>query len=286
MLPRLLASLPAAVVTVGVAMGLGVVTGLAGRVVALVGLYEVLAALVLSIVAVAACHLFRHRPGKLAPLLAILAALAWMAAHRVTDAWAFRSEQAQAVQQEAAHLVDQFVAAGADTPLQLVDAGLQAETGHGGLRGALMVLLKGGVVATRALGQARVLPASLAVHVAVLGLLAGLVAVVIHRALVHLAGEPICATCQRYLRRRQLGHVDADEAARLAEAWSQGQREEPHRLSSAGIALAYEDTCPAGHTQRPGYALVRARRRGLARTAPGPLAALPPMVDPQVQSPT
>lgn len=281
-------SLLALLFTLLAAVLVGVITGFAGRVVSVLGLYDVVAALALSVVAVALHHVAQRRPGPERFLVASLAALTWLGAHRTTDAWAFRQEQGQAVLEQTDLLAADFIVSGADTPLQLVDAGLAADTGVPGLRGALLVQLKTGVVVHRALGATRVLPAPSWLVALFAACEAAFVTLVVARALGHLRNEPVCATCGRFLRRRALGPLTGQEVARLADAWSRGDRQVPTSTSkNATVALAYEDTCPQGHSHLPGYAAIRSRRRTLfggralfsAKAAtPGPLASLAPEV--------
>ena len=259
-------------------MLLGGFTGAASRVLQVFGLYEVLAALTLSLATVAVCHLLRARP--LPTLGAALPALLWLGAHHLTDAALFRLDQGQAVVREAESLAEDFLVAGADTPLELVDAGLAAETGVAGTQGALIVQLRAGVLVRRALGDARVLPVGLRWHALVLAVHAAFVLLVVRRALLHLRAEPVCAVCDRYLRRVALGQVDAGEVARLAQAWQDGTRTPPQVTAPAQpVALIYEERCPAGHTLEPGFSAVRLRRKGLARSLPGPIASLPAVTE-------
>lgn len=267
----MLGSLIGAVVTGGF-------TGAAGRVLHLFGLYDVLAALVLSIVAAALAHMTRLRPGPLVSAgLAVFVAVAWLGTHRVVDAALFRLDQAQAVELEAARMTQDFLAAGVDGPLELVDAGLTAETGMPGVRGAAVVLLRAGILVRRALADERMLPTPLWLHALVLACEAAFVAVVVRRALLHLATDPICTVCGRYLRRMPQGAVDADGLALLVQAWARGERPEvvAKAANAAVAAQVVEDACPAGHTAKPGFAAVRPRKRGLGRQVPGPLASLP-----------
>jgi hypothetical protein len=277
-MPRLASvrSVLALVATLMVAALIGVVTGFAGRVLAVLGLYDVVAALALSVAAVTIHHLFGVRPQAGRFLVAALASVTWLAAHRVTDAWAFRQEQGQAVIEQTDLLAADYLVSGAETPLQLVDAGLAADTGASGLRGALLVQVKAGIVVHRAMGVSRVLPAPRWLF----GLLAAcetaFVTVLIARALLQLQREPVCATCGRLLRRRPLGPVGADELARLAQAWSHGDRDAPvsHPQVQA-VAMAFEDACPAGHSRQPGYAALSVRSRSPRGPVPA-LASLPP----------
>jgi hypothetical protein len=276
----------AALFTFAAALLIGIVTGFAGRIVHVIGLYEVFAALTISVVAVAMHHALQHRPGPGRFVVAILTTLGWMAAHQWTDAWAFRQEQGQIVAQQTDLLAEDFVVSGADTPLQLVDLGLQADTGIGGVRGALLAQMRAGLVVQRAFGAARVLPLPRWGFALALACQVAFVALVLARALANLAQEPVCATCGRFLRRQKLGSVGCHEVARLAQAWSEGERAMPqltgagHNVTATGpgAATIYADTCPSGHSLQPGFAAVRVRGRQLATSAPGPLAALPPIV--------
>lgn len=266
-------------------VGVGAVTAMAGRSVYVLGLYDVVAALSISIGLVFLAHLtrLRHRAALLG--LAVLAALLWLGAQRVVDAWAFRLEQGQEVQAHAAELAPDMIAVHAAAPLDLVDAGLEAETGAPGLRGALRVGLRSGLVVSRAFGVSRILPAPSWLVALSIALEAAFVALMIARALQHLAQEPVCAQCGRFLRRTLMGPIDATEAARLATEWARGERVVPVVARLPGIAVAYQDACPAGHSAQPGYAILRVRRRSLRRSVPGPLADLPPALGARPSSP-
>jgi len=255
----------------------GAVTAAAGRSVLVLGLYDVVAALSISVGVVAFVHLARWRPGAAATALSILCALLWLGSNRTVDALLFRLEQGQEVARQAPELAPEFIAANAQTPLDLVDAGLAAETGASGLRGALRVSLRVGIVVSRAFGVSRVLPAPPWLVVLSMALEAAFVALIVARALQHLAREPMCAQCGRYLRRRPLGRCAAEEIERLATAWAQDRRVAPRISDMGGAAIAFEDHCPAGHTAQPGYAILGLRRHGLARQVPGPIADLPPV---------
>ena len=110
------------------------------------------------------------------------------------------------------------------------------------------------------------------------------VALMIARALQHLAHEPVCAGCGRYMRRALLGPIDAQEAARLATEWARGERSPPRIARVSGVAVAYQDSCPAGHSAQPGFAILRVRRRSLRRSVPGPLADLPAVLGADLSS--
>jgi hypothetical protein len=238
-----------------------------------VGLYEVAAALLLSVWTVSAHHLWRVVPGGGRFALAGLAAVAWLSCHLWVDAWAFRREQADAVVQEAALLARDFVVAGAGTPIELVDAGLRAETGQDGVRGALLVQAKSGLEIQRALGVTRVWPLPRWAWALARALQAAFVAWVIARSLHHLGTEPRCGLCGSYLRRQALGRVAEAHVDLLRAAWLAGQRETPIPVANGGI-WALRDTCPRGHTTLPGFTLVRPRQRRWSMRAPGPLAQL------------
>ena len=250
----------------GVAAILGVATGLAGRILTIFGFYEVLAALALSVAAVAIAHLLRWRPQVGALLIALVAGTVWLTVHRLTDAWAFRAEQAQAVLRESHDL--------ADTPLQLVDLGLNAETGADGIRGALLVEWRAGPLMLRAIGLERRLPAQPLVQALLLAATLAFLTVLLRRALLHLASEPRCAVCGRYLRRTRVGRVSADEAQRLAMAWAIGDVPSPEFVASATGPELLRESCSAGHTQREGLALVQYRSRTLGSGGGGLVARL------------
>lgn len=252
---------------------MGAATALAGRIVHLLGLYEVAATLVLSVVAVTVHHLCRAVPGGARYALAALAAATWIGCHLWVDAWSFRREQGEAVVQEAALLARDFVVAGAGTPLELVDAGLRAETGQDGVRGALLVQAKAGLEVQRTFGATRVWPMPRWGWALARALQAALVALGIARALKHLATEPRCDRCGRYLDRRVLGRLDDCVLPALQQAWQSGRREVPEPTAQGQLWL-WQDTCPAGHTAAPGYAIIRPRQRRWSMNAPGPLAQL------------
>ena len=257
------------------ACALGVATGLAGRVFTIFGFYEVLAALTLSVAAVAIAHLLRWRPGAGALVIALSAGSLWLAAHRLTDAWGFRAEQAQAVVRESSELAEDFLVSGADTPLQLVDLGLNAETGADGVRGALLVEWYGGPLMLRALGLERRLPPQPLTQALLLSATLALLTVLLRRALLHLAAEPMCAVCGRYLQRESLGRVAPDEARRLTMAWAQGERVAGEVTAQALGPELLRETCTAGHSAQPGFALVQRRSRGLGSGGGGLMARLP-----------
>lgn len=270
-----LAALPIALLlTMPLAMALGLATGMAGRVLQLLGFYEVLAAITLSVTTVALAHVLRWRPRAGALVLALVATLTWLTAHRLTDAWAFRQEQAKLVVEEAHTLAEDFLISGANTPLELVDLGLQAETGAQGVRGALIVEWNSGLLVLRAVGLERRLPPEPLLQALVLAATVAFLTLLIRRALLHLASQPACTTCQRYLRRTQLGHLNVERATALQEAWQQGQRTEP-TVETAGPLTAFRETCPAGHTQQPGFALIQVRGRTLGAAEAGLVARLP-----------
>ncbi len=248
---------------VAIAAVLGVATGLAGRVLAILGFYEVLAALTLSVVAVALAHLLRWRPRAGALVIAFAAATTWLAAHRLTDAWGFRAEQAQAVLREAHDLAEDFLISGADTPMQLVDLGLNAETGADGVRGALLVEWQNGQLVLRAIGLERRLPPEPLAQALWISATLAFLTVLVRRALLHLAAEPMCATCGRYLLRVRLGRVTPQEAERAAQAWAAGQALEPATTPRATGPELLRESCSVGHTTRPGLALVQTRQHTL-----------------------
>ncbi len=245
------------------ALLLGIATGLAGRVLTILGFYEVLAALVLSVAAVAYAHMLRWRPRAGALVLALAASATWLVAHRLTDAWGFRAEQAQMVLRESHELAEDFLVSGADTPLQLVDLGLNAETGADGVRGALLVEWDSGQLVLRALGLERRLPPLPWLQAVLLSATLAFLTVLIRRALLHLAAEPTCAVCGRYLQRQRLGRVTPEEAARATQAWAHGEPLEPTVSATLAGPELLRETCSAGHTAQPGLALVQYRGHSL-----------------------
>ncbi len=258
-----------------VALVLGVATGLAGRVLTILGFYEVLAALTLSVAAVAVAHGLRWRPRAGALLVALMAAGCWLTAHRLTDAWGFRAEQAQTVLRESHDLAEDFLVSGADTPMQLVDLGLNAETGADGVRGALLVEWRAGPLVLRAIGLERRLPPQPVAQALLLSATLAFLTVLVRRALLHLAAEPACPVCGRYLRRDRWGRVSALEAERLREAWSRNESPEASLTPTADGPELLRETCGAGHTPRPGWSLVQVRRRTLGSGGAALVARLP-----------
>lgn len=257
------------------AVGGGIACGLAGRVVYLLGLYDIAAGLGLGAAAVALCHLAQRPLGAWAGPVAMLAAGLWMAAAQTTDAWAFRQEQAQWLQGQPLLLAQDLAVAGVDDALALVDAGLRAETGADGLTGSWLAQGKAGVILQRAIGSQRVLPAPLPVRAAVMGGEIAFVALVVWRALQQLAREPVCPVCRRFLRRRPLGRVGQAQVDALRQAWALGDRALPTGDAAIAVALVYEDTCTFAHLMQPGLALVGLRGHRWGAQPPGPLAMLP-----------
>lgn len=253
---------------------LGVATGLAARVLSIIGFYEVLAALTLSVGAVALAHLTRWRPQSGAWAVALAAGLTWLVVDRTVGAWAFREEQAKLVVQEAHVLAEDFLISGADTPMDLVDVGLRAETGADGLRGAFLADWGAGQLAFRAIGLERRLPPATWLQALWIAGTAALLTLIVGRALHHLAGEPRCATCGRFLARQAMGRTSLRAVDELRGAWSAGERLRPEVAPTAPGPMAYEERCPAGHSTHVGYALVQFRGRTLGAGEGGLVARL------------
>ena len=127
----------------------------------------------------------------------------------------------------------------------------------------------------RALGLERRLPPQPLVQALLLAATLAFLAILVRRALLHLGAEPTCATCGRYLRRERLGRVTAEDATRLAQAWARGEPVEPQVDAAARGPDVLRETCSAGHTVRPGWALVHVRSRSLGSGGAGLVARLP-----------
>lgn len=162
------------------------------------GLYEVVAALTLAIAVVAICHALNFAPRIGFAALAVAVAIAWLGAHRVASAYGFRQQQAQAIAQEAELLTEDFLISGAQSPLDLVDAGFMAETGTTGVRAALLIELRAGFVVHRALQATRVVPLPLWAHALALAVEAAFVAFIVRRALGNPLAEPMCPVCAAF----------------------------------------------------------------------------------------
>ena len=256
----------------------GLCCGMAGRVVYLIGLYEVVAGLALGAAAVTLCHLARWRIGPMAGPLAAGAALVWLGFAQAADAWAFRQQQAQWLLDQPLLLAQDLAVAGVDSAMALVDAGLRAETGRDGLLGSWLAQGKPGIVVLRALGDPRVVPAPFSVRGFALGVSAAFVALVVWRALGQLTVAAACPRCGRFLRRRVLARVGDRQATALQQAWQTGDRALPTADGAPTVAVVYEDGCLPGHLALPGLALVGLRRHSWTLRHPGPrahIAAVP-----------
>ena len=253
---------------------LGGATALAARILHILGFYEVLAALTLSVLAVAFAHMLRWRPAAGAWLVALGAALAWLAADRTVGAWAFREEQAKLVVQEAHALAEDFLVSGADTPMGLVDLGFRAETGVDGLRGAWLTEWNAGQLAMRAGGLERRLPPSTWLQAVLMAATVAFLTLVIRRSLQHLGTEPVCPTCDRYLTRTALGRVGPAAVPTVVAAWQEGRRDVPESTVNGAGPVLYRESCAHGHTTQPGYALVQFRGHTLGAGEAGLVARL------------
>lgn len=248
--------------------------GFGGRAVLVVGLYESAAGVVLGAAAAMVCHALRLRPAKAAWPVAALAAAAWLCGWQSADAWAFRQEQAQWLLAQPMQMAQDMAVAGADSPLQLVDAGLRAETGRDGWLGAWLAQFKAGVWVVRTAGMQRAVAMPASGHAAWLGLQAAFVALMIQRALRHQAAQPVCLRCGRYLRRRRLAWVAEPEVDRIKAAWQQGNSGTPFQPAPATAARAelLADTCPHRCEGANQLALVGLRGRQFSARIPGELA--------------
>jgi len=261
----------------------GVLTGLAGRVVYLLGLYDLVLALVLGVTGVALWHLQRQLPPRwLRTTLALAVAVVALASSRFADVWAFYGSQLVEMQATPEAIANDLLVAGVDSPQALLDAGLQVETGHHGLRGALLLQIKTGLVMHRVGRLERVLPLAIQWQGFVLAGEIAVVLLLLTRIWGQLALEPRCPTCGRYLRRTPLQSLAEPDVERVAQAWQAGQRlgdpsSAPLLASPSGpiVATLLLDQCPIGHLQLPGLAIVRLRRRSLfGAGVPGPTLAL------------
>lgn len=261
----------------------GALTGLAGRVVYLLGLYDLVLALTLGVVGVALWHLQRQLPPRwLRTTLGLIVAVVALASSRVADVWAFYGNQLVEMQASPEAIATDLLVAGVDSPQALLDAGLQVETGHSGLRGALLLQIKTGLVIHRVGRLERVLPVALHWQGLVLAGQIAVVLLLLTRTWGQLVMEPRCPVCGSYLRRTPLVPLTEADVERLAAAWRAGVRlgdpaTAPLSPDAGGpnVATLLLDQCPMGHLQLPGLAIVRLRRRSLLGTGvPGPTLAL------------
>lgn len=270
----------AALLTLFAALLLGVMTGLAGRQIYVIGLWELCAAWMLSFVAVAVAHFFGVRRPVWLTTIGCIAALFWLVGFHFADAWAFRQEQIRLIAQRGLLLSDEAVLRDTGDPSQLVDLSLLGETGAMGLRGAARLLLERGLTVHRALGVSHILPVPSWLHAAVYGAQVTVVAVILSRALASLADQPVCSRCQTWLRREKLGFVAPHVADHAHDAWLLGDRIQPAANTQAGGAedlLLTRDRCPRGCTQTPGFSVLRRRAVGLSARKPGIFASIAPV---------
>jgi hypothetical protein len=261
----------------------GGLTGLAGRVVYLLGLYDLVLALALGVAGVALWHLQRQLPPRwLRITVGLLVAVVALSSSRLADVWAFYGSQLVEMQASPEAIANDLLVAGVDSPQALLDAGLQVETGHSGLRGALLLQIKTGLVMHRVGRLERVLPLAIQWQGLVLAGQIALVLLLLTRTWGQLVVEPRCPACGRYLRRTPLQSLAESDVELLAQAWRAGQRLgdptlAPLPASPTGpvVATLLLDQCPLNHLQQPGLAIVRLRRRSLFGTGvPGQTLAL------------
>jgi hypothetical protein len=257
---------------------LGAACALAGRIVLVVGLYDVVAALLLGAGAVALLHLLGLQPGRWRWPLAVAMAAVQAAALLSVDAWGAWRDQVRWVEANPEMNAEDLLVAGVDEASALVDLGLQAATGHGGAVGAWLQQWQAGLVVHRGLDDQRVWPLPTPIHAGVLGAEWAFVALLIARSLQNLQNEPRCQRCGAYLQRQVIARLSREAAQQLAERWAAGDLAEPQGDSEPVAALVYRDHCAAGHSVRPGLALVALRRRGWSGTSPGPWASIPPQI--------
>ncbi|MBI5607482.1 MAG: hypothetical protein HY902_01225 [Deltaproteobacteria bacterium] len=271
--------LAAAAASTTVALGAGIALGLASSHLDLIGLYDVAAALALGTATVAWLHLLQLAPGRASLAVALLVTLVEVTAFEWTAAQSFAREQAEWLAASPELEVQDLAVAGVDTAQELVEAGLKADTGHGGVLGAWLARGKAGIVIQRGGGSLRVVPAPLPVRAAWLGARIAAILLVVWRSLRHLAQQPRCSRCGRYQLRRERLRLTGAQAAELANAWQRGERPEPAGAEQGAVAALWQDECPVGHSQLPGLAIIGLRQHGWARRTPGPWAQVPAQTD-------
>ena len=239
--------------------------GLAGRVMYLLGLGELIVAVALGVLSVARWHLLRTlAPRWRLALWSVLLAVLAVGSARLADIWGLYQSQLNALTSQPEAIATDLVVAGLREPRELLDAGLQVETGRPGLAGAWLLQLKTGLVVHRAGRLERVVPLPAAAQALVLGLQVALVAVVLFRTQEQLRTQRRCQACGRYLRRTVLGGVaDADQALTALQAGQQ-----PRLTPERGAAhLLVQEQCPLGHLRPAGLVLLRPRQHQWHSTA-------------------
>ncbi len=264
----------AALLAALIASLVGVCTALVGATVGLLGLSEFVAAAILSVSLVALCHVLGLRQPRVLTAIAVVAAVAWLVGHLGAEAWLLRWALIAQAEQGELLLAEEMVVRGAEGASDLVDLELVGRTGHGGFGGALILLYERGITVFSLRTDARVLPVPETVHAVYHAARGALVALLLRRALLHMAVEPTCARCGRALRRRRLGRVGEAERERLIAAWQVGERTTADEYDDRADLVLWEDRCPAGHSASPGLELSRRRRVGLSSAQPGPIARL------------
>ena len=271
----------AALASSTLALLVGALTGLAGRQLYVIGLWELFAGWALSFSSVSLCHLLLVRSSAAHVGIAVVVGFGWLGGFHIADAWGFWHEQVALVADRGLLLADQAVLRDTGDPSQLVDFSLLGETGATGLLGASKLLLQRGLTVHRALGVSHIVAIPPLAHAAVYGAQAALVALLVGRSLQSLLSIPTCARCGSWMRQQLRGHVPAELADHARQAWLLGDPVRPDVFEiarSGSDLLLTEDHCPRGCSATPGWTL--ARRRGLSLSArkPGVFATWPPTV--------
>lgn len=261
----------------------GVMTGLAGRQLYVIGLWELCAAWMLSFACVSVCHVFVLRDRTLLLMCAIVAAVAWLFGFHAADAWSFRREQVALVAERGLLLADQAVLRDTADPRKLVDMSLLGETGLSGVRGAARMLLQRGLTIHRALAISHIIKLPVAIHAVFYGIQAAAVAIVLGRSVATLAQQPVCAVCATWLRREKLGYVRPEIADHARHSWLLGDLVRPPvtaKADSPNDLTLTDDSCPRGCSVTHGMSILRRAVVGFSARKPGIFATTPPQAEP------
>jgi hypothetical protein len=272
--PRPWATAGLLLIALALGAAVGTITALAASALSLLGLYELAAGGVGAFALVASAHAVGSHGLRSHLAAAALFAVTWLCVDLAVDGALSRRRWIADVGAAGLMLADEAVLRDDDDPAALVDDSLLADTGARGWRGATRLRIDHGLLVLRAGEMTRVVAMPSWLHLLALGARAGVVALLVARALAHLRAEPRCGRCGSALRRARIGYVDEAEAADLASAWADDQRVAPDAGAKGAIAVL-EDRCPAGCSIAPGWELRRLRAHGLGRAAPGVIAALP-----------